>query len=358
MTGVVDGVLANDRFPKWFIEGMAQTTSGAYYDNNDWVANSLGINTSTSQADISKALSTNPLSGSSQISNYGTGYLACMYLGYLAGGNSVNAAGIKKGLGTILKDIKDGASLEDEVKKLTGYSSLSEFQNKFASDQQALQFIQDLTKVVGSGTGGVVGDLTKPDDILLNTTPTANVSLFALNITNDRVANKYPAGYTVFGGGSTTNKTNGGVPTSTAALKLVDGRGTSLHLGADADGTNKMTIYIDAMDSASLGVSDVDVMTSNQATISIVRVSLALAMVSAQRSEIGAYQNRLEHSIKNLDNVVENTTSAESEIRDTDMATEMVRYSNTNILAQAGQSMLAQANQSKDGVLELLKFAY
>ena len=80
----------------------------------------------------------------------------------------------------------------------------------------------------------------------------------------------------------------------------------------------------------------------------------ALTKVSRQRSDLGAIQNRLEHTIKNLDNVVENTQAAESAIRDTDMATEMVRYSNNNILAQAGQSMLAQANQSNQGVLSLL----
>lgn len=80
----------------------------------------------------------------------------------------------------------------------------------------------------------------------------------------------------------------------------------------------------------------------------------AISDVSETRSSLGAIQNRLEHTINNLDNVVENTTSAESAIRDTDMAAEMVRYSNNNILAQAGQSMLAQANQSKQGVLSLL----
>ncbi len=80
----------------------------------------------------------------------------------------------------------------------------------------------------------------------------------------------------------------------------------------------------------------------------------ALQVVSEQRSDLGAIQNRLEHTIKNLDNVVENTTAAESQIRDTDMATEMVKYSNNNILTQAGQAMLAQANQSNQGVLSLL----
>lgn len=80
----------------------------------------------------------------------------------------------------------------------------------------------------------------------------------------------------------------------------------------------------------------------------------ALKTVSQQRSDLGAVQNRLEHTISNLDNVVENTTAAESQIRDTDMATEMVKYSNNNILTQAGQAMLAQANQSNQGVLSLL----
>ena len=81
----------------------------------------------------------------------------------------------------------------------------------------------------------------------------------------------------------------------------------------------------------------------------------ALKTVSQQRSDLGAIQNRLEHTINNLDNVVENTTSAESRIRDTDMASEMVKYSNNNILTQAGQAMLAQSNQSNQGVLSLLQ---
>ena len=80
----------------------------------------------------------------------------------------------------------------------------------------------------------------------------------------------------------------------------------------------------------------------------------AIREVSRQRSELGAVQNRLEHTINNLDNIAENTAAAESEIRDTDMATEMVKFANNNILAQAGQSMLAQANQSNQGVLSLL----
>ena len=91
------------------------------------------------------------------------------------------------------------------------------------------------------------------------------------------------------------------------------------------------------------------------ASSAITVIKTALQAVSTMRSNLGAVQNRLEHTIKNLNNVVENTTSAESEIRDTDMATEMVKYSNNNILSQAGQSMLAQANKNNQGVLSLLQ---
>ena len=130
----------------------------------------------------------------------------------------------------------------------------------------------------------------------------------------------------------------------------------SLHVGADADMTNKISVGIQTMSSAGLGVKNLNVAddSGKAATYAIDAISDAIETVSKQRSLLGAVQNRLEHTIKNLDNVAENTTSAESAIRDTDMATEMVKYSNANILAQAGQSMLAQANQSNQGVLSLL----
>ena len=130
-----------------------------------------------------------------------------------------------------------------------------------------------------------------------------------------------------------------------------------LHVGADADETNKITFTIDSMTSAGLGVKGLNLVdtTGAKATYAIDTIAEAISKVSAQRSGLGAIQNRLEHTINNLDNVVENTTSAESQIRDTDMAEEMVEYSKNNILAQAGQSMLAQANQATQGVLSLLQ---
>ena len=129
-----------------------------------------------------------------------------------------------------------------------------------------------------------------------------------------------------------------------------------LHVGADATSNNQIQLNLKAMNSKGLGINGLKMNGTNDenALESIEKVKAAITKVSAQRSELGAIQNRLEHAISNLDNVVENTTSAESAIRDTDMASEMVQYSNGNILAQAGQSMLAQANQANQGVLSLL----
>ena len=123
----------------------------------------------------------------------------------------------------------------------------------------------------------------------------------------------------------------------------------SLQVGTEA--SNTISVTFSSMSAASIGVGGVNVSTSTGASNTI---GEAIKKLNNQRAELGAVQNRLEHTINNLDNVVENTTAAESQIRDTDMASEMVRYSNNNILAQAGQSMLAQANQSNQGVLSLL----
>ena len=130
----------------------------------------------------------------------------------------------------------------------------------------------------------------------------------------------------------------------------------NLHVGSDADMTNKINVNIETMNSSYLGIKGLNVTdeTGVSATYAVDAISDALQKVSDQRSSLGAVQNRLEHTIANLDNVVENTTSAESRIRDVDMAEEMVEYSKNNILAQAGQSMLAQANQATQGVLSLL----
>ncbi|MCR5415213.1 MAG: flagellar hook protein [Pseudobutyrivibrio sp.] len=131
----------------------------------------------------------------------------------------------------------------------------------------------------------------------------------------------------------------------------------NLHVGADAAMSNKINVTIEAMNAKSIGINGLTVSdaTGKAATYAIDAIADAIQRVSAQRAELGAIQNRLEHSIRNLDNVVENTEAAESRIRDTDMADQMVEYSKNNILQQAGQSMLAQANQATQGVMNLLQ---
>ena len=131
----------------------------------------------------------------------------------------------------------------------------------------------------------------------------------------------------------------------------------SLQVGADTTADNKIEASISQLSAKGLKINGlrVDGTDSKKADAAVDTIANAIQKVSTQRSALGAIQNRLEHTINNLDNVVENTTSAESQIRDTDMATEMVKYSNNNILAQAGQAMLAQANQSNQGVLSLLQ---
>jgi len=137
---------------------------------------------------------------------------------------------------------------------------------------------------------------------------------------------------------------------------LLDGTGGdkgTFELQVGAESGQHITMTINAMNCSKIGLSG-DATTAANAAALNAKTKAAITAVSKQRSDIGAVQNRLEHTVNNLNNVVENTTSAESAIRDTDMATEMVKYSNNNILAQAGQSMLAQANQSNQGVLSLL----
>ena len=132
------------------------------------------------------------------------------------------------------------------------------------------------------------------------------------------------------------------------------GGGISLQIGANEG--QMMTFGLGDMSAEALGVGKgtLDLSTQDTAKTAMTTIDEAIKKVSQTRGTMGAIQNRLEHTIANLDNVVENTTAAESQIRDTDMASEMVKFSNSNILAQAGQAMLAQANQANQGVLSLL----
>ena len=209
------------------------------------------------------------------------------------------------------------------------------------------------------------GDITISKDFVLND---AKKIQSGVSVTGDMAADKlvnYKVGDSVNATVKVTeNATTAGQMDATIvaydATYAADALEFSLHVGADSTYDNKIQVEIASMSAAGLGLLDsdgkllVDGDDSSNADAAIDTIAAAIQKVSTQRSALGAVQNRLEHTINNLDNVVENTTAAESQIRDTDMATEMVKYSNNNILAQAGQAMLAQANQANQGVLSLL----
>lgn len=155
----------------------------------------------------------------------------------------------------------------------------------------------------------------------------------------------------------TSEVTRIGKQTEFNTMKLLNGKFTDKNLQVGANSGQAITFSITEMTAKGLEITDIADKVSQHtlATVAITTVNKAIATVSTQRSKLGALQNRLEHTIANADNASENLTAAESRIRDVDMAKEMVKYSKDTILQQAAQSMLAQANQSTQGVLALLQ---
>ena len=237
--------------------------------------------------------------------------------------------------------------------------------DKDGNTYEAGTYVKDIEKFYGSIKQGILAGDSKVDNI--DNVITKGGAQFTDKEGNKIAANglgnyldndgtlKADAGLYINGRVATQDDVKEMVDTTktfdTGALTL------KLHVGADATDNNQISVKLDAMSAKGLGVQNlkVDGADDTNAKNAVDTIKEAIQKVSTQRSALGAVQNRLEHTISNLDNVVENTTSAESQIRDTDMATEMVKYSNNNILAQAGQAMLAQSNQANQGVLSLLQ---
>ena len=344
------GMIGDNRFPTWFIEGTAQTSSG----DGGWVSSTIGLSPTENQIkDYMGKLDSLP---------YGAGYLATMALG-LAVSEKEPYIGlstedkIKHGLDSLFQELvsqKQNQDLSAAIANKTKYSSLDDFENKFKSgDSNLLGYVntiltqknKDNNPKSGSLLAGSLGEAQSVTFKPANITNAAGVK-YVLDPSATAFANSFGTGFPT-------------VPQPVRGARhgvSEGGEDINVHAGADADMTNK--IAIKRYDISAMAIFDgdkVDVMTEDSATKSIDIVGMAKERVSRVRSYYGAIQNRLEHTIKNLDNVVENTTAAESQIRDTDMASEMVKYTKNNILMQAGQSMLAQANQSTQGVLSLLQ---
>ena len=136
---------------------------------------------------------------------------------------------------------------------------------------------------------------------------------------------------------------------------LNNGKGLTLQIGDTSEDFNQMTVSVGDMHTVALGIADIDISTQAGAKAAVGKIKSAINSVSSTRGDLGAIQNRLEHTINNLSVTSENMTAAESRIRDVDMANEMMAYTKNNILVQSSQAMLAQANQLPQGVLQLLQ---
>lgn len=330
-------------FPGWFIEGVAQTSSG----DGGWVSGH--INKNSSDAEISAYMAG---IGENSSGKYGVGYLASLYLGQLVSGDgttTASEASIKKGLDNILAASSSNKTFDEVLKEQTGnvVTSVKDFENKFKAG--ALPNQLDFVKAILAQTYGTAGSL------LQGFSKTETVA-FPPGIAPSAAS----ADYSVEGSASWFSNAYGTAAGIVWPTGLGPGSGgdAAFYIQAGSENSTNQQIGIRQFNVSAMalfGQKSPNVSTVEKALETVDMIRDAGARVSYVRSYYGAIQNRLEHTIKNLDNIVENTTSAESSIRDTDMATEMVRFSNNNILAQAGTSMLAQANQSNQSVLSLLQ---
>ncbi|MGN0289627.1 MAG: flagellin [Lachnospiraceae bacterium] len=384
--------MANNRgkqLPMWFIEGTSQVAGGGFTANwNEWIRNPIvGMQFGVWDGEeiVRKWGLDDPKMG-----EYAQGYIATLYLGHLAGGGvqggDPDASTIARGLNSIFERLGAGKSFDTALRETTGLG-LSDIEGMFgpnapntAANNAAIRkmgtFVDNLGTAVGlDGAGSIVADgglTAKPLAVVnANSFTTAPIYIGKVNLENngglidlyDPVQNTPPAGFvhpnpggtgggtTAPGGGGGTTAGGGGTGTNTIGGRRIEG-GISLMVGAN--GTQRIHFFIEAMNADSLGIQDVDIGTENGAMTAIDSINDAIQRVSSQRSQLGAVQNRLEHTINNLENVVENTTAAESRIRDADMAKEMVEYSNLKILQQAGQALLVQTKNYNQNILALL----
>lgn len=378
-----DGMAGNrgQQFPMWFIEGTAQVAGGGFTANwNEWIRDprvGMQFGVWDGEEVVRKWGLDDP-----QMGEYAQGYLATLYLGHLAAGGSgkPDASTIAGGLNKIFGELASGKTFDQALKNTTGLDRAgieAMFGPTATANSTAIRklgsFVDDLGTVVNlDGAGSIVAGLsTEPLNVINNAQLTTSPFYVGkVNLENgngvidlyDPTQNKPPTGWvnpnpgtTPPGTGTSTGTTpNPGTGTTTPGTGTVAGTkgGLSFHIGSGAG--QVMSLHIEAMNAAKLGIDKVDVTTTDGASKAISIAQKAIDIVSSQRAELGAAQNRLEHTIINLGNTAENLTAAESRIRDADMAKEMMNFSKQKLLMQAGQAMLAQANTLPESVLTLL----
>ncbi len=312
-----------ERYPTWFAEGTAQLAGGGFAngwnDTLSYYANFLTSENDASQdSNISNYLSKFTMGGRP----YGHGYLGTAYLGWLANGKgAVTGANIAAGMDKIFADLLAGNSLASAIQNNTGID-VDELNRRFKNGNAELtEFVRKLAYESKTGAGSVIaaGGLGVGPSSVLGTgalDQPFRIDPFQISI-------------------------------DYSGPEMI-----ALQVGAEAGIHIDVDLY--KMSSQALGLEGMNVKTTDDADLAIDGIKRAIHYVGNVRSHYGAIQNRLEHTINNLNNISENTAAAESQIRDTDIAEEMVGYSNGQILSQAGASILAQANQSSQMILSLL----
>lgn len=313
-----------EKYPAWFTEGTAQLAGGGYSTGwNDTLSYYAQYLTSANDTSQDNNIRSYLQKFTMNNRPYGHGYLGAAYLGYLAnGGGAVTGANIAQGMDKIFTDLLNGQSLESAIQKNTGIST-SQLNNLFSNgDQNLTEFVRKLSYESRNGAGSVI---TTGLDV---------------------------GGSSLLGNNASALNQPFRIDPFKVTVNLSGPSDLGLQVGAEPGQHIEIDLY--QMSSRALGLEDMNVKSTDDADRAIDQLKYAIGCVSNVRSQYGALQNRLEHTINNLNNITENTTEAESRIRDADIATEMVEYSNNQILMQAGASMLAQANQHSQLILSLL----
>ena len=331
MTDGMSGRNGAQKFPEWFTEGTAQLAGGGFPTNwnseLEQIAKQITSSTDGSQdGAVGNYLKKYSVAGRP----YGHGYLASAYIGYLAnGGGAVTGPGIAAGMDKIFDEIiNNKASLYDAISKHTGgkIKSMADVEQLFRqADPGLTTFVRQLAFESKGGAGSVI---------------TAGLNVGGNSIIGDSV--KTDQAFHV------VDKAT--IPPG----EMVSVTGIQLMVGSDSNKDNLINVELFAMNPDALGIAVTNVLGQEDARAAIQEINDGIDKVSSLRGYYGALQNRLEHTVSNLGNVVENLSASESRIRDTDMAMAMMEYVRNQILVQSSQAMLSQANQQPNSVLHLL----
>lgn len=317
--------------PEWFSEGVAQLAGGGFPTN--WNNTLISYaNKLTDENDASQDANILAYLKKYTPANrpYGHGYLAAAYAGWLAnGGGDVTGANIAAGMDKIMAELIKGSSYTTAIQKCTGVSASTITSRITAGSGGALEFVRKLSYNSLGGAGSVITSTLDVGGVIDGT-----------------------GGGGGGGGGGPVVVPDPSDPNN-RPIGVADGN-KLLELQVGAEPGQHIAVPLYRMSTDALGLSETKVKTTDDADAAIDEIKAAIQMVSNVRSEYGAIQNRLEHTINNLNNIAENTAAAESRIRDTDIAEEMVGYSNNQIIMQAGASVLSQANQQSQLILSLL----